>query len=1252
MQWITENDLAKWAKMLDSRSYLISMVADLIRASIPFSERMHFRFPCGDSSQIRGWDGDLSAPTAIGYIPEGRSKWEFGGGGSGSAKASSDYQKRTDQTDAAIMAENTLVLVNLNVWDTPKEKITDWEDARRKEGKWRDVKYIDGIQLVHWLKEHPAVAAKYARDVLQNAPKEGALSIDEYWDEFSLQYRPQLHEDAVIAGRVKQKQELLEKLHGPAGSIMLRAESAEEIVAFAVAVIRQSETEPHNLLKNKTLIVSTEAAARSLLAHDNLVLILKDQAEKLAGRLGQKFPTLSAVTGPSARDVWKLDRPTAQAMAEGFCKMELDSERAYDLAHKCGRSIQILKRLIPSGPVPQPEWHHLAAVLKPVFLAGSWSSKVVQDIEILKVLTGFESEEQLENLLYPTRSMSEQPIDSVDGVWQVRAPVDAFHYYGRMLTTQDLQRLKVAIIKVFSSNPDAPSEEEEFTFSYRDPKDFSSWLKDGLALTLIIIVTMHESAGLTIKGQSAQQYVDEIISNLPDWGKSHHSITRLASQTALIAEAAPNPFLTALESILEGPDSDISKLFNKDENLLFGPSSPHTNILWAIETIAWDPTFINRAVIILAKLAIHDPTPNSNHVNRPLNSLRHILLGWAPNTYALQFQRVECVDLVIETSRDIGWSLLLSLLPRGRDMSMRTQHPKIRDLAPRVRERITFGSVWKFESEIVDRVLAITGNEEDKITALIQHYGKLQPSNRIKLLSFFDNYLQANQTELGNKIWHDLKEEAARNSFFAESDWALKADELKLIQDIVDKHRPSNPLASERQLFDEWMPHIGRYKSEDSENPDEMRVNVLQTILERDGIAGILKLAQSAKLPRLVGSTLYNIDISEDQLLKLFEDALDSSTSIEFILSTVGVGAVKFKKPWMRLVISKHFPIISDLELKTKVLFYWSQNESFLEILGQLDEELQEKYWLGVQELPLQGSLDNLVYALEQFIRNSRALDAICFLRDRIKELPSKLLGKLLTDGAIQLAQSPQAHSSLCSYYVEKAIKELQEREDVSEQEIVIIEFTYLSMLQFDNEPPAIINYMAKTPLFFVEVLSKVYKGRHENSDHTLSDEQRLISRTSYRLLRKFKKIPGNREGSINASELSNWLSEVRRLAADKGLLEIADGYIGGILAHAPHDAMDKLWPPSEICEVIESVVSKELADGFVLECLNKRGVYSKAVGEGGDQERELAEKYRSWSESNQEYPRTSSILDAVAQSWLEHALQEDTKAEHRKMKR
>jgi hypothetical protein len=61
------------------------------------------------------------------------------------------------------MAENTLVLVNLGRWDTPAKKIPEWEDDRRAEGKWKDVRYLDGVQLVQWLDDHPAIAARYAR---------------------------------------------------------------------------------------------------------------------------------------------------------------------------------------------------------------------------------------------------------------------------------------------------------------------------------------------------------------------------------------------------------------------------------------------------------------------------------------------------------------------------------------------------------------------------------------------------------------------------------------------------------------------------------------------------------------------------------------------------------------------------------------------------------------------------------------------------------------------------------------------------------------------------------------------------------------------------------------------------------------------------------------------------------------------------------------------------------------------------------
>src|SRR4051794_33268634 len=118
MQWLDENHLATWAQRKDARTRLADMVSDLIRASITDASR--FRFPGGDAGEVRGWDGDLETVESSGVVPEGKSKWEFGTG-AGAKKATDDYEKRTGKTPPEVMAENTLVLVNLEKWDTPRE---------------------------------------------------------------------------------------------------------------------------------------------------------------------------------------------------------------------------------------------------------------------------------------------------------------------------------------------------------------------------------------------------------------------------------------------------------------------------------------------------------------------------------------------------------------------------------------------------------------------------------------------------------------------------------------------------------------------------------------------------------------------------------------------------------------------------------------------------------------------------------------------------------------------------------------------------------------------------------------------------------------------------------------------------------------------------------------------------------------------------------------------------------------------------
>ena len=1252
MQWIDEKDLATWAKRTDARALLVDMVADLIRATIPDVSRYRFRFPGGDAGQLRGWDGDLETAEAVGFVPEGKSKWEFGAG-AGAAKAQKDYDKRTEKTTPEVMAENVLLVVNLEAWDTPREMLTSWEDERKAEGKWRDVKYIDAVILVHWLDENPAVAARYARVVLGTAPKEGALSTDEYWDEFSCQFKPRLNEKVVIADRQQAADELIAKLLGPADSIMMGAETAEDVVAFAVAAIRSCAPEKRLLLESRTLIVRTEAAARELSRRSRLVFIATKDAENLSGVLSTNCPTLSAATGAHARKYQSLQRPSASSMAEGFEKMGLERDQGYELAKRCGRSLTILKRLIPNGAPAQPEWMPHSVALKPAFLAGGWSSDAQMDRELLKELGGFQEYAHLESVLMPTLALSDRPIDKVAEVWQVRAPVDAFFFYGHQVTDADLGRLRDAIVKVFGHVTPVPSRDEKFSFSYASPADYSRWLRDGLALTLVVIAAMHGVAGLHVGGKTPQQYVDEVVAALPDWGRTHHSLIRLGDQAALFAEAAPNPFLMALESMLEGAPGEIARFFLKEDSSLFGPSSPHHNLLWALESVAWDPRFLNRAALVLAKLAGLDPDPDSNFVNRPINSLRTILLGWSPNTYAPQTQRIACVDVVLKACPQVGWQLLVKLLPRHHDSSSPTKHPKLRDLAPKVREEVTFGLVWDFEAAIVGRAVTAAGEDEGRIATLVDTFGSLQPASRASVLAHVDSYLKTYQTPSGCRVWHALREEAARHEYFSDSEWAMTNEERASIAEVVERHRPADPLVQDRQAFDDWLPHIGKHQSGagDFTDPDEVRKEVLERILARDGVAGILRLSRMVKLPNLIGPALRNTSVSLNQMFELLEGALDPSVPREIAFYASAVGAEKFGDEWKDPFAERVLAHVQSDSAKANLLLGWPQDEKTWSLVDSLGSEVREQYWSQTHSLPIQGTLDQLLFAIDQLRKRNRQLDVLGHVHRRLKDLPTNLIQDLLGEGVSQAGDASKRMGNMLPYYVAQALAELRRRNELPDLAIARIEFSYLPILRYEKQPLIIVGLMATDADLFVDVLSHVFRGKNAEPRVDVTDDMKARASASHELLMMFKMVPGLNGSTIDPDALATWVFQARSTAAAKDLSDICDIYIGQVLAHAPIDPAEASWPPSAVCRVIETIASVKLESGFRTECFNKRGVYSKAINEGGDQERDLAARYQRWAESTHQYPRTSALLAAIAEGWAGQASDEDTRAEQGRLK-
>jgi hypothetical protein len=521
------------------------------------------------------------------------------------------------------------------------------------------------------------------------------------------------------------------------------------------------------------------------------------------------------------------------------------------------------------------------------------------------------------------------------------------------------------------------------------------------------------------------------------------------------------------------------------------------------------------------------------------------------------------------------------------------------------------------------------------------------------VLARVDSYLVAHQTAEGCTIWHTLKDESARNEYFGDSDWALTNEELAALKHLVERHRPADPLVSDRHAFDDWTPHVGKYEagSEDFADPADLRKEVLQRVLDRDGVPGVLRLARMVKLPDLLGQVLGHLSITLDQMFELMQGALNRAAPPSLSYYVSAAGSDKFGDQWKDEFKDRVLAQVADDTAKAKLLLGWSATPSTWAYVEGLGSEVRDQYWRNAGLLPIQAPLGELLFAIDQFRSVERDIDVLGLLHRRGKDLPSSLLVDLLAKGAGQVVDGIKRFGNMLSYYVAQALKEVRTRSDVDELEIARLEYAYLPLLRHESEPLTVFSVLASDPEMFVDVLSHVFRGKNAPPDQVITAETKARANISYDLLSAFKTVPGLRDGKIDAQVLSEWVTKARTLAAAKDLDDISDQRIGYVLAYAPQDASEPFWPPSAVCQVIDEVAAEHVERGFALECFNKRGVYSKGINEGGKQEREFAARYKGWADATWMYPRTSAMLMAISDDWTRRAEHEDVRAEQNKMK-
>src|SRR5262249_53568001 len=138
------------------------------------------------------------------------------------------------------------------------------------------------------------------------------------------------------------------------------------------------------------------------------------------------LPFGSGIGAPT--DTLKLKRPSRYAIEHELNALGFKDNEARKFARDSGRSLTIIRRLLPSAPGgASPEWASgsRARTLLAVLLAGGWDESYAADKEAIADLAGEPYEVFVERLI-GLLSVPDSPIRKVGTTWRLASPRDAW----------------------------------------------------------------------------------------------------------------------------------------------------------------------------------------------------------------------------------------------------------------------------------------------------------------------------------------------------------------------------------------------------------------------------------------------------------------------------------------------------------------------------------------------------------------------------------------------------------------------------------------------------------------------------------------------------------------------------------------------------------------------------------------------------------------------------------------------------------